>query len=88
MSGILAGRRVLVVGAGTRPTTLRAPYLTMAAETLRLAGMPDDAAAMAKRAIAEADAEREPSLRRRDAARAELRLAAAQPSTLSRSASM
>ena len=70
------------------PTTLRAPYLTMAAETLRLAGMPDDAAAMAKRAIAEADAEREPSLRRRDAARAELRLAAAQPSTLSRSASM
>lgn len=70
------------------PTTLRAPYLTMAAETLRLARMPDAAAAMAKRAIAQADAEREPSLRRRDAARAELRLAVAQSSTLSRSASM
>ncbi|GHC12255.1 serine/threonine-protein kinase [Thermomonas carbonis] len=59
------------------PTTLRAPYLTMAAETLRLAGLPDAAASMARRAMAAADAEREPGTRRKDLAREELRLASA-----------
>ncbi len=69
------------------PTALRAPYLTMAAETLRLGGMPAAAASLAKRAVAAADAEAEPNLRRKAAAREELMLAAPQSPTLSRSAS-
>ncbi|HSD17462.1 MAG TPA: serine/threonine-protein kinase [Thermomonas sp.] len=59
------------------PTTLRAPYLTMAAETLRLGGMAGAATAMARRAAGAADAEREPSQRRKALAREQLRLAAA-----------
>jgi tetratricopeptide (TPR) repeat protein len=50
----------------------RAPYLTMAAEALRLGGMPEAAAALAKRAVAEADAEPEPNPRVQAAARGEL----------------
>ena len=51
----------------------RAPYLGMAAEALRLGGSADAAAAMARRAIAAADAEPEPSTRVQAAAREELR---------------
>jgi len=69
------------------PTTLRAPYLTMAAEILRLGGMPAAAAAIAQRAVAAADAEPEPNLHRKAAAREELARAAPQSPTLSRSAS-
>ena len=68
------------------PTALRAPYLTMAAETLRLRGIPD--ATLAQRAVAAADGEAEPNRRRKAAAREESRLASAHSSTLSRSASM
>ncbi len=55
------------------PTMLRAPYLTMAAETLRIAGIPDPG--LAQRAVAAAAAEPEPNARRQRQAHEELRLA-------------
>lgn len=55
------------------PTPLRSSYLTMAAETLRVGGAPD--AALARRALAAADAEPEPSRRRQAMAREEWRRA-------------
>lgn len=54
----------------------RAPYLTMAAEALRLGGMSEAAATLAKRAVAAADAEPEPNPRVQAAARDALQRAA------------
>ncbi len=55
------------------PTALRSPYLTMAAEALRMGGVPDSA--LAKRALAAAETEPEPSRRRRASAHEEVRRA-------------
>lgn len=63
---------------------LRSPYLTMAAETLRLGGVPD--AALAQRAVAAADAEPEPAVRRQAAAQRELTLARQATAAMSTSA--
>lgn len=54
-------------------TPLRSPYLTMAAETLRLAGIADKN--LAQRAVTSADSEIEPNAQRQEAARRELALA-------------
>lgn len=53
----------------------RGPYLTMAAETLRLGGIQDAALAMSKRAVAASDAEPEPNPRVQAKAREELQRA-------------
>ena len=55
------------------PTAQRATYLAMAAEALRIGGIAD--VSLAKRAVAAADTEHEPNLRRQTVARNELRLA-------------
>jgi hypothetical protein len=57
----------------------RATYLLMAAEALRLGGVPDAAEVLARRAIAAADAEPEPNPRVQAAARSELQRASRRP---------